>query len=166
MGGVGPPTEGRRMSKPPRRFAIRCSRAEFTEEEIQTLEKYGQQFTELIDGRRPCKTAAQERFVEAANGQREPETYYERVWHKYTERKESEHQNHPRSMAGKTGAVSRTPSCTLKGKRVPNGQPRYRRITDPPPNMEPARSFSNDRDDWKRMRRSQWTDTIRRVRGD
>ena len=71
---------------PPVSFALRCSREIFSAEEIETLERYGRQFEDLTAGHRPTRTPAQQRFVEVAQGQRPPETYYERVWCKYLAR--------------------------------------------------------------------------------
>ena len=82
---------------PPTPFVIRCSREVFSEAEIETLERYGRQFADLTAGRRPPETPAQQRFVEAAKGQRAPETCYERVWCKYLER--LEWQRDPRNRA-------------------------------------------------------------------
>ena len=155
------------MTKPPPRFAILCSRATFSEDEIRTLERYGCRFEDLIAGRRPCRTPAQQRFVEVAKGQRDPETYYERLWRKYLVRLEREFQHRPRSTAAAQGAGRSAAS------RVPTGSspastesPRYRTVADPPPTIGPIHNVPNDRKDWKRMRGRQWGDAMRRARGD
>ncbi len=71
-------------------FDIRCSRAIFTDNEIEILERYGRQFEHLISGVRTPETGAQKRFVEVSRGKREPDTEYERVWWKYLKRVEWE----------------------------------------------------------------------------
>ena len=54
-----------------------------SEEEIETLERYGAQFEGLLNGKWTPKTENQRLFVEAARGERSPETLFERVWAKY-----------------------------------------------------------------------------------
>lgn len=145
------------MTKPPPRFAILCSRAPFSEDEIRTLERYGCRFEDLIAGRRPCKTPAQQRFVEVAKRQRDPETYYECLWRKYLARLDWE-----RLVAGRQ-VSSRAPTGS---SRAPKGRPRYRTVADPPPTPGPVHNVPNDREDWKRMRGRQWGDAMRRARSD
>ena len=67
-------------------FSIRCSREIFTQQEIELLERYGQGLERLANGNRLPTTAAQRRFVAAANGQCEPQTIYEETWVKYARR--------------------------------------------------------------------------------
>ena len=66
-----------------RTFVIRCSRAIFSEEEIAVLDRYGCELERLANGERAPETAAQQRFVEAVQGHREPATIYESTWAKY-----------------------------------------------------------------------------------
>ena len=81
-------------------FVIRCSRAIFSEEEVAILERYGREFERLAKGERVATTAAQQRFVEAARGQREPETIYEKTWAKYAWRVEWESKAENRAAMG------------------------------------------------------------------
>lgn len=67
-------------------FSIRCSRDTFTDQEIELLERYGRELERLANGNRLPTTAAQRRFVEAANDRRQPETIYEKTWVKYLQR--------------------------------------------------------------------------------
>jgi len=71
-------------------FAIRCSKAPFSEDELRILRRYGKQFERLSNGQRAPTTAAQQQFVDAAHGRCPPETVYERVWMKYLLRLEWE----------------------------------------------------------------------------
>lgn len=134
------------MTKPPRRFAIRCLRATFSEDEVQALQTYGCQFEDLIAGRRPCRTPAQRQFVEVAKGQGVPKTYYERLWRKYVVRLQRELQQ----RRGSTAAA----------------QAADRSAASRPPTTGPVHHVPNDRKDWKRMRGRQWGDAMRRGRGD
>ena len=68
------------------KFEIKCSREIFSEEEIDILEAYGNQFQRLINGKRPPVTDAQRRFIEVAQSRRLPETIYEKIWVKYQAR--------------------------------------------------------------------------------
>ena len=68
------------------RFVPRCSTETFTQEEIDILERYGEQFAKLMHGQRPPNNEAQERFVRVAQGKRNPSTIYERTWRKYLDR--------------------------------------------------------------------------------
>ena len=72
------------------RFEIRCSHQPFTDNELEILETYGRQFTDLVCGRREPTTGAQRRFVECANKKRHPETIYEKTWAKYVARMKRE----------------------------------------------------------------------------
>lgn len=72
------------------RFVIRYSREIFSTEEIAILERYGRELERLANGKRVPETAAQQRFVEAVHGRREPETIYESTWAKYAWRLEWE----------------------------------------------------------------------------
>ena len=71
-------------------FTIRCSRAHFSVEEVDILQRYGRGFERLSNGDRAPRTEAQKQFVDAARGKRPPETLYERVWTKYLMRPEWE----------------------------------------------------------------------------
>ena len=64
-------------------FIFKCSKEIFSKEEVSILERYGNQFQQLMDGDRAPMTDAQERFIEVAHGKCEPETIYEKVWWKY-----------------------------------------------------------------------------------
>ena len=66
-----------------RPFIIRCSREIFSEEEIAILERYGRGLERLANGERLPETEDQQRFVEVAQGRRQPESIYERTWEKY-----------------------------------------------------------------------------------
>lgn len=55
----------------------------YSAEERGILERYGTQFEALTDGVRAPTSLDQERFVEVFEGDRKPETKYERVWWKY-----------------------------------------------------------------------------------
>lgn len=81
-----------------RRFHFRCSRAAFTEKDLQIPEAHGAEFARLANGQRLPKTQDQARFVEVARGQREPETGYEKAWAKYLWRVDWEQAN--RSVMG------------------------------------------------------------------
>ena len=65
---------------------IRCSREVFSEDEIEMIERYGVAFHQLAEGERAPRTDGQRRFVDAANGVREPETKYEKTWSRYMQR--------------------------------------------------------------------------------
>lgn len=84
----------------PSTFAIRCSREIFSESEIDVLEEHGARLERLADGRQPPSNAAGERFVEVANGRRQPETVYEKVWMKYRQRLEWERDPTNRATMG------------------------------------------------------------------
>jgi len=144
--------------------------------EIRTLERYGVFFEDLVSGRRPCTTAAQQRFVEVAQGQCAPKTDYEFLWHKYLVAVKLATRRPPPSAGPASGSpepppASRGParSSLAPARSSPaksQKRPRYRTIDDPPPNFEPLRQLPNDREDWKSMRRRQFGDTVRRSRGD
>lgn len=84
----------------PSTFVIRCSREIFSESEIDVLEEHGARLERLADGRQPPSNAAGERFVEVANGRRQPETVYEKVWMKYRQRLEWERDPTNRATMG------------------------------------------------------------------
>ena len=67
-------------------FEIKCSREIFSEEEINILGTYGNQFRRLTSGKRAPVTDAQRRFIKVAQGQCHPETIYEKTWAKYINR--------------------------------------------------------------------------------
>ena len=92
---------------PKRPFVIRCSREIFSDEEIEILEQYGRQFELLANGERLPKTEAQQRFVEVARGQRDPdpESVYEGTWAKYLRRVAWESHPENRSAMGKRRSV-------------------------------------------------------------
>ncbi len=64
-------------------FIFKCSKEIFSTEEVSILERYGNQFQQLMDGDRLPMTDAQQRFIEVAHGECGPETIYEKVWWKY-----------------------------------------------------------------------------------
>ena len=64
-------------------FTMRCSRAPFSDDELNILKQYGRQFERLSNGERAPATTGQEQFVDVARGGRPPETVYEQVWWKY-----------------------------------------------------------------------------------
>ena len=68
------------------KYEIKCSRDIFSEEEIEILEIYGNQFRRLTSGERKPVTDAQRRFIQVAQGQCHPETIYEKAWAKYINR--------------------------------------------------------------------------------
>ena len=96
-------------------FIIRCSRRIFSEEEIETLERYGAQFEGFLNGRWTPKTENQRRFVEAARGEPSPETLFERVWAKYLWRVNWERDPANRSAMG---ALRRAPDDRQNWKRM------------------------------------------------
>ena len=63
-------------------FTIQCSRAPFSEDELDILQRYGRVFERLTSGERAPATAAQEEFLDVARGKRPPESVYEHVWTK------------------------------------------------------------------------------------
>jgi uncharacterized protein YifE (UPF0438 family) len=67
-------------------FQIRTSREIFSESELEILTRYGEAFEDLMEGRRPPETPAQERFLRVCHDEAEPATDYERVWRKYLNR--------------------------------------------------------------------------------
>ena len=81
-------SKARPMASPA--FTIRCSRAHFSVDEVDILQRYGRQFEHLSNGDRAPTTPAQKQFVNAARRKRPPETLYERVWTKYLMRLEWE----------------------------------------------------------------------------
>lgn len=109
-------------------------------QEIWTLERHGVVFEDLVAGRRPCKTAVQKRFVEVAKGQRDPETYDERLWRKYLACCELELQQRPRSTA-----VDPAP-----GPPAPSRAARYRTVAHPSPTFETLRHVVDEREGFKR----------------
>ena len=74
-------------------FRFRCSREVFAEEELEILKRFGSAFEQLSKGERVPTTDAQQRFLEVAQGQRQPKTIYERTWAKYQWRVEWESKN-------------------------------------------------------------------------
>lgn len=69
-------------------FILRCSKTPFSDEELDILERYGKEFERLSNGDRTPTTAAQVQLVEAACGERPPETVYELAWTKYLQKLE------------------------------------------------------------------------------
>ncbi|MBE2895884.1 DUF413 domain-containing protein [Pasteurellaceae bacterium TAE3-ERU1] len=59
---------------------------DYTIRESETLEKYGQAFIELQLGNRKPKTKEEKQFVAVCKKEREPETFFEKTWVKYTSR--------------------------------------------------------------------------------
>ena len=69
-----------------RTIILQSSEEIFTTEEKEYLEKYGDLFTQLMNGEREPSTDAQKRFVEVSHGRCDPETEYEQLWWKYIQR--------------------------------------------------------------------------------
>ncbi len=69
---------------------MRCSRQDFSDNEIRILEDFGRAFDRLGRGLRRPETAAQRRFVVVANDRREAKTIYEKTWSKYLRRLQRE----------------------------------------------------------------------------
>lgn len=53
-------------------FTPRCSKAPFSEEELDILRQYGAAFERLSNGERTPATVAQKQFVDAVRGKRPP----------------------------------------------------------------------------------------------
>lgn len=64
----------------PRGFA---RHGDYTIREAQALEEYGQAFSELDLGNRQPTTEEEKNFVAFCRGERAPETFFEKTWHKY-----------------------------------------------------------------------------------
>ncbi|MCD1630800.1 DUF413 domain-containing protein [Marinobacter shengliensis] len=65
----------------------------FSEDEIELLVTYGSWLAALMRGAISPETPAQERFVEVCNGNKNPESQFEKVWAKYIKRKIWESEN-------------------------------------------------------------------------
>jgi uncharacterized protein YifE (UPF0438 family) len=65
------------------KFEVKCSHAIFSVEELEALEQYGHWLQALASGALPPISAAQQRFVEVAQGQRMPVSLHEKAWFKY-----------------------------------------------------------------------------------
>lgn len=77
----------------PSHFELKCSTEVFSQEEIDILERFGEQFLQLMHGKRPPQTDAQRRFIAVAHGECRPDTVYEKVWRKYLDRMIWEREN-------------------------------------------------------------------------
>lgn len=75
-------------------FRIECSRAIFSNEEIELLEKYGHWFAALIDGILEPFTDEQKAFIDVFKNNEKPFTPEQVAWFKYIKRLELEHK-HP-----------------------------------------------------------------------
>lgn len=64
----------------PRGFA---RHGDYTIREAQTLEQYGQAFSELDLGSREPATEEEKQFVAFCHGERAAETFFEKTWNKY-----------------------------------------------------------------------------------
>lgn len=64
----------------PRGFA---RHGDYTIKESQALEQYGQAFKALDSGERTPVTKEEKDFVAFCKGERQPETFFEKTWHKY-----------------------------------------------------------------------------------
>ena len=84
-------------SEPKPAFIIGCSREIFSDEEIEIPERFGRELERLAKGEQLPETEAQQRFVDAARGRRQPESIYEKTWAKYLWRMEWESQPENRS---------------------------------------------------------------------
>ena len=96
-------------------FTLRCSKAPFSEDELDILRQYGAAFERLSNRERAPATVTQEQFVDAARGKRPPETVYERVWTKYLRRLEWEQDPDNRAAMG---ARRRMPDDRQDWKRM------------------------------------------------
>ncbi len=67
---------------------------------MEILERYGVAFQRLAEGDLAPRTDGQRRFVEVADGVREPETIYEKAWSKYLRRIEWENDPQNRAAMG------------------------------------------------------------------
>ncbi|PJG86020.1 DUF413 domain-containing protein [Conservatibacter flavescens] len=56
---------------------------DYTIRESETLEQYGQAFKALDSGERAPVTEEESAFVAFCRGEREPESFFEKTWHKY-----------------------------------------------------------------------------------
>lgn len=65
------------------KFEVKCSHAIFSTEELEALEQCGHWLQALATGALPPISAAQQRFVEVARGQRMPVSLHEKAWFKY-----------------------------------------------------------------------------------
>ena len=65
------------------KFEVKCSHAIFSTEELEALEHCGHWLQALATGALPPISAAQQRFVEVAQGQRMPVSLHEKAWFKY-----------------------------------------------------------------------------------
>lgn len=64
-------------------FAVKCSHAIFSSEELDLLQQHGHWMQALANGSLPPLNAAHEAFIEVAQGKRSPVSVHERAWFKY-----------------------------------------------------------------------------------
>lgn len=65
------------------KFEVKCSHAIFSTEEIEALEQHGHWLQAMASGELATLSAAQQRFVEVARGERMPVSLHEKAWFKY-----------------------------------------------------------------------------------